>query len=62
MSKDLSATEKELYEAMLPELRKKIQQIFKVSGNINITDKHSDTILKKLGLYLLKKDGEIVET
>jgi hypothetical protein len=60
MSKDLSATEKELYEAMLPELRKKIQQIFKVSGNINITDEHSNTILKKLGLYLLEKDGEIV--
>jgi len=60
MSKDLSATEKELYEAMLPELRKIIQQIFKVSNNININDKHSDKILIKLGLYLLKKDGEIV--
>ena len=58
MDKDLSATEKELYEAILPELRKKIQQIFKITGNINITDKHSDTILKKLGVYLLNKGGE----
>jgi hypothetical protein len=58
MSKDLLATEKELYEAILPELRKKIQQIFKITGNIDITDKHSDTILKKLGVYLLNKEGE----
>jgi len=58
MGKDLSATEKELYEAILPELRKKIQEIFKITGNIDITDKHSDTILKKLGLYLLNKEGE----
>ena len=58
MGKDLSATEEELYEAILPELRKKIQQIFKITGNIDITDKHSDTILKKLGLYLLNKEGE----
>jgi hypothetical protein len=58
MDKDLSATEKELYEAILPELRKKIQQIFKITGNIDITDKHSDTILKKLGVYLLNKEGE----
>ena len=58
MNKDLSATEKELYEAILPELRKKIQQIFKITGNIDITDKHSDTVLKKLGLYLLNKEWE----
>jgi len=58
MSKDLLETEKEIYEAILPELRKKIQQIFKISSNINITDKHSDTILKKLGVYLLNKEGE----
>ena len=61
MGKDLSATEKELYEAILPELRKKIQEIFKITGNIDITDKHSDTILKKLGLYLLNKEGEQYE-
>jgi len=58
MGKDLSATEKELYEAILPELRKEIQQIFKINGNIDITDKHSDTVLKKLGLYLLNKEWE----
>jgi hypothetical protein len=58
MNKDLLETEEEIYEAILPELRKKIQQIFKINSNIDITDKHSDTILKKLGVYLLNKEGK----
>ena len=56
MSRDLLGIEKELYDAILPELRKEIQQFFKINSNIDITDKHSDIILKEIGFYLLSKE------